>query len=63
MLDERLIGSVFILPEPPVQAVMMFGIHYHFHVLDDARPGDQVVIVAVGRLGLEVRRADRQLKY
>ncbi|WP_125706338.1 hypothetical protein [Lacticaseibacillus daqingensis] len=62
MLDERLIGTVFTLP-PTGDEVVLYGIHYHFSVLDTAQPGDAVVIVGASALGLRVRRLDRELQY
>ncbi|WP_262316155.1 hypothetical protein [Lacticaseibacillus parakribbianus] len=62
MLDERLIGDTFTLPETG-DVVCLYGIHYHYLVLDGSRPGDLVVIVGVTPLALRVRNAERDLQY
>ncbi|WP_179395088.1 hypothetical protein [Lacticaseibacillus absianus] len=62
MLDERLIGTTFTLPATG-DDVVLYGIHYHFHIMDEALPGEVVVVVGAEALGLRVRRLDRDLQY
>ncbi|WP_225046929.1 hypothetical protein [Lacticaseibacillus kribbianus] len=61
-LDSRLLGAVFTLPATG-DTVCLYGIHYHFLVLDGATPGDLVVVVGVTPLALRVRAAERDLQY
>ena len=63
MLDDRLINTQFTLPQAPTGVIMLYGIRYHYQVADDSPAGSQVVVVAVGALGLTVRGVDRQLTY
>ncbi|MFD1440409.1 MULTISPECIES: hypothetical protein [Lacticaseibacillus] len=63
MLDERLIGTTFTLTHEGNGEVVLFGIHYHYWLLDAATTGDLVVVAEASALGLGVRLAKRQLQY
>lgn len=63
MLDERLIGTTFTLTQDGPGDVALYGIHYHYHVLDQAKSGDLVVVVRVEALGLSVRKASETLVF
>ncbi|MFD1393269.1 hypothetical protein ACFQ3L_06750 [Lacticaseibacillus jixianensis] len=63
MLDDRLIGTTFTLTHPGAGEVVLYGIHYHYQLLDAATTGDLVVVASASALGLGVRLAKRQLQY
>ena len=48
MLDDRLLGTTFVLPTSYQEGeITLYGIHYHYRVTDDAAAGDTVVVNAV----------------
>lgn len=63
MLDERLIGTTFTLTHDGPGEVELYGIHYHYRLLDQATAGDLVVVVRADALGLSVRKASGILKF
>lgn len=63
MLDDRLINTRFTLQTAPTGTVVLYGIHYHYHVADDSKPGDVVVVTAAAPLGLTVRNVRSVMKY
>lgn len=52
VLDDRLIKTIFTLPKAFAGEIQLYGISYHYCVLGEAEPGDQVVIVVADRDGL-----------
>lgn len=63
MLDERLIGTEFDLPQPATGTIVLYGIHYHYHVVGTATVGEPVVVVSVSPLELTVRAKDQVLAF
>ncbi|MCI1986470.1 MAG: hypothetical protein LKJ69_06010 [Lactobacillus sp.] len=63
MLDDRLLGTTFTLTTVPTGTITLFGIHYHYRVLDASQPGAIVRVVATDALGLKVRTAGTPLQY
>ncbi|RXT58141.1 hypothetical protein [Lacticaseibacillus chiayiensis] len=64
MLDDRLLGTTFILPTSTRQGeITLYGIHYHYRVNDDAVAGDIVVVSTVSPLFLGVVKPEHRLKY
>ncbi|KLI76178.1 MULTISPECIES: hypothetical protein [Lacticaseibacillus] len=64
MLDDRLLGTTFVLPTSARHGeITLYGIHYHYRVNDDAVAGDLVVVNAVSPLFLGVVKPEHRLKY
>ncbi|MFD1483670.1 hypothetical protein ACFQ5J_00200 [Lacticaseibacillus baoqingensis] len=63
MLDDRLIGTCFTLTTVPTGMITLYGIHYHYRVLDHSQPGAVVCIVAADALGLKVQAPKAPLQY
>ncbi|WP_125711203.1 hypothetical protein [Lacticaseibacillus porcinae] len=63
MLDDRLIKTIFTLPTATSGEIQLYGIFYHYRVLGEAAPGDQVVVVAADRDGLSVRKLGYELDF
>ncbi|KRM21000.1 hypothetical protein [Latilactobacillus graminis] len=64
MLDERLVGLTFTLPDAKQTGVInFFGIRYHYQVQGAASPGLCVIITAVTPLALIVTAHHNILDY
>lgn len=63
MLDERLIGTEFKLPQADTGTITLYGIHYHYRVVGTAKIGEPVVVVTVSPLELTVRAKDQVLAF
>lgn len=64
MLDERLIGTLFPLPQDGTTGiVLLYGIHYRYQLEVTQPAGTEVVVVAVSPLGLTVRPLSEHFAY
>ncbi len=59
MLDDRLLGTTFVLPTSARHGeITFYGIHYHYRVDDDAVAGDVVMVSAVSPSFLGVIKSE-----
>ena len=64
MLDDRLLGTTFVLPTSHQEGeITLYGIHYHYRGTEDAAAGDTVVVNAVSPLYLSVVKPEHRLHY